>query len=162
MAFDFPNSPTVGQVVTTPGGQQYQWDAVKWGPPSAVAAAQMGNVGRNLLHNPYFNVQQRGVGPWSATGAYTADRWFLGLGSGDTATVTVQAANDAARAGVGDEACVNFLGIVFTGASGASNLVFFSQRIEGVRRFAGKTVTLSFYADATAAGVKLGAGFDQN
>src|SRR5215467_9290680 len=101
MAFDFPNAPTVGQVVTTTGGQQYQWDAVKWGPPTQLAQAQLGNVGRNLLHNPYFNVQQMGQGPWTV-GSYTADRWlsFLSL---DTATINIYAASDANRTSVNDE-----------------------------------------------------------
>lgn len=30
MAFSFPDNPTVGQQVTGPGGQVYQWDGVKW------------------------------------------------------------------------------------------------------------------------------------
>jgi hypothetical protein len=30
MAFDFPSNPTIGQIVTGPGGIQYQWDGVKW------------------------------------------------------------------------------------------------------------------------------------
>ena len=30
MAFDFPNSPTVGQIATGPGGQSYQFDGSKW------------------------------------------------------------------------------------------------------------------------------------
>src|SRR5215831_10527895 len=109
MAFDFPNSPTVGQVVTTTGGQQYQWDAVKWGPPAAVAAAQMGNVGRNLLHNPYFNVQQRGVGPWTVNG-YTADRWAQFF-NGGTSSINVQANGDGMRALIGDEAARYSIGI---------------------------------------------------
>lgn len=30
MAYDFPNTPTTGQVVTGPGGIQWQFDGVKW------------------------------------------------------------------------------------------------------------------------------------
>jgi len=30
LAFDFPNSPTVGQIATGPGGQSYQFDGSKW------------------------------------------------------------------------------------------------------------------------------------
>src|SRR5208282_354029 len=37
------------------------------------------DTGRNKLHNPLFRVQQRGLGPWTGAGNYTADRWLLGL-----------------------------------------------------------------------------------
>lgn len=40
----------------------------------ATSAAAANNVGRNLLHNPLFQVNQRGAGPWTVLGAYTSDR----------------------------------------------------------------------------------------
>lgn len=43
---------------------------------------------RNMLVNPDFEVLQRGNGPFSANGAYTADRWQLLLGASSTAAIT--------------------------------------------------------------------------
>ncbi len=108
-----------------------------------------GNVGRNLLHNPLFQVGQRGGGPWTAAASYTADRWQLNL-SLDTNSVTRNVATDALRAAVGDEAMQYFISDTFTGSGGAGAYSFISQAIEGVRRLAGKTVTVSFYAVGSA------------
>jgi len=163
MAFDFPNSPTVGQVVTTPGGQQYQWDAVKWGPPTAVTAAQMGNVGRNLIHNPYFNVQQRGTGNWTTVG-YTADRWYLSFittGGAVNAAINTLAASTAGNA-FADEAAQYIFSIVATAGTGAGDATLFTQRIENVRRLSGKTITVSFWAWAASAGLRMGVELQQN
>ena len=124
-----------------------------------VAAAQ-NNVGRNLIHNPLFNVAQRGAGPFTAAGVYMLDRWANYIAS-DAASFVQFAVNDTDRAQIGDEAATWFLTNSFTGnaAATAANQVF--QRIEGVRRLAGKTVTVSFYAKASAA-LKLGVSLDQS
>ena len=125
---------------------------------TAVAPAFNG-VGRNLLHNPLFNVAQRGAGPWT-TSVYTADRWFLGV-SLDTVSINVIAAADADRTQIGDEAATRYLQNNFTGNAGAAAVSYIHQPMEGVRRFAGKTVTVSFWAAASSA-LKLGANIYQN
>jgi hypothetical protein len=123
-------------------------------PNLAVQLGSSNDVGRNLLHNPLFNIQQRGAGPWTATG-FMVDRWRLTL-SLDTASASVVSASDSARALIGDESCRYLLQNVFTGNAGASAFNEFTHSIEGVRRLAGKTVTLSFYAFSSVAGLKLG------
>jgi hypothetical protein len=125
---------------------------------TAVAPA-LNNVGRNLLHNGLFNVAQRGTGPWTASG-YTLDRWNAAIGT-DAASFTQTAMSDGQRAQIGDEASTYCLSNVFTGnaAAGALNAVL--QRIEGVRRLTGKSVTVSFYASASAT-QKLGVSIDQH
>src|SRR5678810_1043983 len=91
--FDFPNSPTIGQQVIEPNGAAVQWDGTKW----ASVAGQVNsvsplynNVGRNLIHNSMFNVNQRGLGSWTTSGVYTSDRWYMGF-SGGTYTASVGA-----------------------------------------------------------------------
>ena len=166
MAFDFPNSPTTGQVVTTPVGLQYSWDGVKWvasgstSPQNWAPAGAMGNAGRNFIHNSRFNIQQRGVGPWTANG-FLADRWQLAL-SGDTVSASIVLASDAIRAAVGDEACQQFLSAVITGNSAVGSFSEFTHAIENVRRLAGKTVTLSFWAWTSVGTAKLGLNGYQN
>lgn len=158
MAFDFPNSPSTGQRVTGVGGIVYVWDGVKWTSSIGNLTVQsMGDIGRNLIHNPLFNVAQRGAGPWIAT-AYTADRWGLYFLNG-TAQVSILA--EAAGAWVGDESGTNVLQCNFAGSATAGSTLQIYQPIEGVRRLSGKTVTASFWASASVAGLKLGLSLDQ-
>ena len=128
---------------------------------NAAVAPSFNNVGRNLVHNPLFNIQQRGAGPWTTQGGiYTLDRWNL-YAATDTFSISAQAITDATRTAIGDEAAQFSLQNVFTGsaASAAYNALY--QNVETVRRLSGKTVTLSFWGVATAAGKKLGIVLDQ-
>jgi len=118
------------------------------------------NVGRNLLHNAMFNIQQRGNAGWNGNGNYTADRWRL-LFSGDTNTITVPPITDAQRAAIGDEAAQYSLTNTFTGGAAAGNYSIVQQSMENVRRFSGKTVVVSFWASASAA-LRLGVGINLN
>ena len=117
------------------------------------------NTGRNLLHNPLFNVAQRGVGPFTAQG-YTLDRWYVAA-TLDAINVSQQPVNDANRAQIGDESAESYMGMTFTGNAGASAFSTIYQPIEDVRRLGGKTVTVSFYAQASSA-LKLGVSLSQN
>ena len=102
--FDFPNSPSVGQRVTGVGGIVYVWDGVKWtNSVGGVTVQSMGDVGRNLIHNPMFNIAQRGGGPFTTAGATTLDRWLMTF-SGDTLSVATLALSDTDRSQIGDEA----------------------------------------------------------
>jgi hypothetical protein len=152
---DFPNSPTTGQVFNN----EWTWDGVKW----AAIAPGMHDVGRNLLHNPLFNVAQRGTGFSSVVGSwvYTVDRWkCIGTAAGDTLSLGRVVAVDSDRTAIADEAVSFLITNNFTGGSGAANSIAIQQPIEGVRRLANKTVTVSFWAIASAA-LKVGVSFDQ-
>jgi hypothetical protein len=156
--FDFPNSPTVGQIVTGGNGASYQWDGVKWDASSAITGAAANNVGRNLLHNGLFNIAQRGDGPLTTNG-FAADRWAFYRDT-DTGAIT---RNVTALGGIaGDESSAYYMLVDFTGSVVASGLSALYQSIEDVRRLAGKTVTVSFYALCWAGNIKLGVSFDQN
>jgi hypothetical protein len=128
------------------------------GPPGATSNAS--NVGRNYLHNPLFNISQRGAGPFTASG-YTLDRWYLNA-TLDAASVTQAAIADAGRTVIGDEEAAFALLNTFTGNAGAGAITLVSQRVENLRRLAGDTVTLSFWAQAQSAGLKLGVNVTQN
>jgi hypothetical protein len=128
---------------------------------AAATGTALTNVGRNLIHNPLFAIAQRGAIAVT-TVAYTAmDRWYLYFNL-DTVSVQSIAYNDAQRAQIGDEAIAVGLMSTFTGNAGAASETIVLQRIESVRRLAGKTVTASFWAHASVAGVKLGVSFDQS
>jgi len=119
----------------------------------------LGNTGRNLLHNGLFNVAQRGTGPWTGTGSFTADRWAITL-AGDTVSVALFATSDAQRTAIGDEAATACIQNVFTGNAAVGSYSYLTQAIEGVRRLAGKQVTISFWAVASAA-LKIGVNLYQ-
>ena len=127
---------------------------------SAAVDTALNNAGRNKLHNGQFAINQRGLGPWTTNGSYTSDRWVLQLVS-DTVNVSVGPLLDAHRTQIQDEEATVYLGNTFTGsaAAGAFNLV--AQRIENVRRLAGKIVTVSFWAIASTGTPKLGINFLQ-
>jgi len=42
--FDFPNSPTVGQIVTAPSGASYQYDGLKWLAYNAGGGTSTGDI----------------------------------------------------------------------------------------------------------------------
>jgi len=127
---------------------------------NAVVAPAFNDVGRNLIHNGLFNIQQRGAGPFTALG-YTADRWAVVL-SNDANSVTTVALADADRTAIGDEAAINALQDVFTGSATAGSYSLLTQRIESVRRLGGKQVTASFWARATAGAPRIAIVVQQN
>ena len=170
---DFPNSPTLNQVFTAPNGVLWQWDGAKWvagqgaatayataGYVDAAVATALHNTGRNLLHNPLFNVAQRGAGVWSVSGN-TADRWGFGINL-DTSTAQIAALSDANRASIGDEAAASGFLVTATGNAGAAAYTEAFQRMEDVRRLAGKTITVSFWAWVGSGTPKIGVSVDQN
>jgi hypothetical protein len=101
--------------------------------------------GKNLLVNGAMDFWQRGTSIPLSTNTYTADRWFW-YRFGGGATVSRQLVNDS----------VNLPNIQYSlrvqrdaGNSG-TNVIGGSQSLETINSipFAGKTVTLSFYARA--------------
>lgn len=127
-------------------------------PVAANANAALNDTGRNLIHNPVYTVAQRGAGPFTSQ-LYTVDRWFRNVAT-DTMSISQVALSDAIRAAIGDETAVYCLQNTFTGtASGANSM---SQRVEGVRRLSGKTLTLSLWAWATSGTPKLAPSYTQH
>jgi hypothetical protein len=127
---------------------------------AAATATALHDVGRNTLHNSMFTIAQRGTGPFSASN-YTLDRWWVDIAL-DTSNVTQGPFSDTQRSQIGDEAAEQALIVGVTGNAGAAALTAVSQPIEGVRRLAGKTVTASFWAYATAGTPKVGVGIIQS
>ena len=119
-----------------------------------VASSQQ-NVGRNKLHNSMFNVAQRGAGPFTVAGSLSLDRWSLYFNL-DTLSIQQTIVSDGDRSQIGDEAAKACLGAVFTGNAGAAAQSILSQSIEDVRRVAGKTVIVSFWAKYTSGTPRLG------
>src|SRR5580765_2798538 len=135
------------------GRQNGQW--------TNLGASQLqGNVGRNLIHNSTFTVLQRGAGPWTTSYKYTADRWAAGPVL-DIVSYSLILLSDNDRTQIGDESAINAFQNVFTGNAGATAYNLVVQKLENVRRLAGKNVTVSFWAIASVANLKLGINFNQ-
>jgi hypothetical protein len=129
---------------------------------NAATGGSSSDVGRNTLHNPLFNVAQRGNGPWTTGGGiFTADRWKQDLNGGSLSTTRITL-TDADRAAIGDEAATFAMQYVVVGGALAANYTTPAlQAIEDLRRLAGKTVVISFWAKAASGTPKLGASIDQ-
>ena len=163
-----PLSPKVGTLwFDTIDGHLYcRYDdgtSAQWVSTAGAAgpAGSPNDVGRNLIHNPLFNIAQRGAGPFTVatvTG-YGLDRWATNVQGADAASFQRFALTDSDRAQIGDEAAAYTFANNFTGSS--SGYTEITQRIEDVRRLAGKTITLSFFSDANAT-LKLGINAGQS
>jgi hypothetical protein len=108
-------------------------------------------AGKNKILNGDFGIWQRGTSFSSpATNTYLADRWCLEYnGTGATRTISQQTFTPGSAPVAGYEGTY-FLRYnqSVAGTGGSFNLL--EQRIEDVRTFAGQTVTLSFWAKASA------------
>lgn len=152
----FTGNPTAPTQATTDSSTKLASTAFV--QAAAASGPALNNFGRNLLHNSLFNVAQRGAGPWSVVG-YTFDRWGLSF-SNDTISISVVNLADTDRAAIGDESAWSALQATFTGNAAAGAYSQMVQPVEGVLRLSGKTVTMSFWAKASAA-LKLGVNITQ-
>jgi hypothetical protein len=82
--------------------------------------------------------------------------------TGGTMFSNISSYTDANRVSIGDESATVFLAATVAGGAGAGDFAILSQFIEGVSRLAGKTVTISFWANASAGTPKLGVGVRQS
>lgn len=125
---------------------------------AAAAAAGVAAVGttRNAVVNGGFDIWQRGspiVVPVS-TNTWTADRWrAFHDGAGGTTTITFQATGASIGYDLLHDAGLRNVGLyTVTGAAAGQTVRQFITPIEDVHTFSGRTVTLSFYANAVTGG----------
>lgn len=130
---------------------------------AAGAALPFGYGYRNRLINPFFDIWQRATSFASpATASYTADRW-LSLFDGTAGTYTVSRQATTPGVVVGDMPERAFFLRYNASVAGSGNTFrWLSQRIEGVRNFAGMRVAVKIAlgaASATTVGVSLRQNF---
>lgn len=101
---------------------------------------------RNRVINGDFLVWQRGTSQ-TASGYGSDDRW-ANANNGSTKTHSLQFFTLGQTAVPGEPAA--FSRTVVSSVAGASNFVVKHHRMEGVRTFAGQTITISFWAKADA------------
>lgn len=86
----------------------------------------------DLLTNGGFEIWQRGSGPYTGSGDYTADRWQQSLGSGST----ISTSRDSGNSDDGSEYCA---AVTYTHLNESG--IF--QRLENYQQLRNKTITFS-------------------
>jgi hypothetical protein len=121
----------------------------------ATASAGSSQVaGKNAIINGDFLINQRAFTSNTTTGAYNFDRW-LQQNSGGTFTVTPQTFTPGA-APIATYEGRKYLQGITASQSAAGHYAIVTQRIEDVTRYAGTTVTISFFAKADTGTPKIG------
>ena len=117
-------------------------------------------AGKNKIINGDFNINQRAFSSTTTNNAYGFDRFKLTY-SGGTTTMSAQTFT-AGTAPVAGYEGKNFVRLVSASQSGTSDYSACRQSIEDVRNFAGKTVTVSFWAKASTGTPNIGTTLAQN
>jgi hypothetical protein len=109
-----------------------------------------GQAGKNKVINGNFGIWQRGTSFTSNVSGetYTADRWVSLVNGTGTRTVAQQTFTPGTAPVAGYEG--QYFLRLGCSASGTATYFAVKQRIEDVRTFAGQTVTISFWAKASA------------
>jgi hypothetical protein len=159
----FASSAARAAAVTSPQEGQYSflkdtnsteyYDGAAW----VSASGSSGSVqvaGKNAVINGDFLINQRGFTSNTTTNAYNFDRW-LQQNSGGTFTVTPQTFTPG-TAPVATYEGRKYLQGITAGQSAVGHYAIITQRIEDVTRYAGTTVTISFFAKADTGTPKIG------
>jgi hypothetical protein len=145
--------PVEGMVTYLEDSNSLQlWDGGSWTAAGGVSSG-------NAIINGAFEINQRQFSSSTANANYHFDRWRQD-NVGGTVTASSQAFTLGAAPVAGYEG-TNFLRTVVAGQSAADHYALANQRIEGVRTFAGQTVTISFFAKAATGTPKIGVGVSQ-
>ena len=120
-----------------------------------------GQAGKNKIINGDFSINQRAFTSSTTDGVFTYDRFGCRLTGDGTSTVSAQTFTPGTAPVAGYEA-TNYLRFVTTGQTSAAVRTVLRQTIEGVRTFAGQTVTLSFWAKAATGTPKIAANLFQS
>lgn len=167
-----PASPLPGMLwFDSVSGQLFLWyldpsGPGQWVPSNAPlqttpVASGLGNVGRNILHNSGFNVNQRGLGAFTTSG-YTSDRWRNEFVGGTCSTTINPITSATSVANFGDDYCKNINVAAVSGGSGVNDYAMLRQFHEDIRRIAGRTVIVSFWAWANSGTPKVCVELQQN
>lgn len=153
---NYPN-PTLAPVIDALLAG-YPWSNGDLAPAAAIASSKMAgypwhnadlaaDVARpNQLTNGGFRNWQRGGGPFTATGAYSADRWYSSIGVGSTLSVVKQV-GATPLPGAGTIVCAQ---LAYTHVAG-SNFVQDLKTTDGYDGLRGQVVSLSMWVWCNAA-----------
>jgi len=145
-----------GAVVSDIPYNSTSWDGVSTIAPSKNAVRDQRELDaismfrKNVIINGNFDVWQRGTSFSEPSGDFTADRWWMAFdGNGDGTCDLTRETFTVGQTDVPNEPAY-FIRIDQSVAATGQILMSLSNRIEDVRTFAGKTITLSLYIKALA------------
>lgn len=142
-------------------------DALEFAPVTATdadtvdgyhASSLMGGF-KNKLINPGFTINQREVAAVTSASGFAVDRWKFTFASVTSTSMSREAFTVGQTTVPGNPKY--YLRTVLSGSDAAAAAALLDQTIGGVEQLSGKTVTLSFWAKASAAGLKLRIRTDQ-
>ena len=113
---------------------------------------------RNAIINGDFRINQRNFTSITADGTFGFDRWRIGASGGTTTHSSVAFTPGNAIPGYEP---TNHARLVSSGQSTADSYSILLQPIEGVRTFAGQTITISFWAKTASGTPKVAVELDQ-
>jgi hypothetical protein len=116
-------------------------------------------AGKNKIINGDFYWNQRNFTSTTSVAAFGFDRFNL-LYQNGTVTYSAQAFSPGTAPVAGYEA-VNYARLVTASQSTSSSYATINQVLEGVRTFAGQTVTFSLWAKVSTGTTPIGVAFDQ-
>lgn len=108
---------------------------------------------KNAIRNGDMGVAQRGNGPFTISNVYTVDGWQMTFVGG---TFSVSRVVNPLGSGSNAQGSKYALRVVTAGQAAAGDLSAIVQKIEGVEKYAGKEVTLSFRAFSGSGTPKIG------
>lgn len=146
---------TNGQVLTADSTAS---TGLAWATPSS--PTNLFYAGKNKMINGDFRINQRNFTSNTAGGSFNFDRWFQD-NDGGTVTCTPQTFTPGTAPVAGYEGST-FLRQVVASQSTTAQYAQIRQKVEGVRTFAGQTVTLSFWAKAASGTPKIAPMFQQD
>jgi hypothetical protein len=118
-------------------------------------------AGKNAIINGDYRFNQRSFTSTTTSFTYGFDRFFLQRGAGGTVTYSAQTFT-AGTAPVAEYEGINFARLVTTSQSATNDYSVQRQKIENVRTFAGRTVTMSAWIKAGTNGVPFNFSLVQN
>lgn len=154
-----PSLPTGTTATTQAYGTDTTAPATTAFVQAAVLPVAQARSFRNLLDNPQFVIAQRGIGPFSVSGTFVADRWIV---FSVLDTIFFRSIAAASFPLVSAEPDTTYW--LEMDVSGSSNVTAYTQavqKIESVRRISGRTVTVSFYASINIGTGRIGLSLDQ-
>ena len=130
--------------VCTVAGTPGTWQIVGTPPTAQIA-------GKNAVINGDFNISQRGTTFNSITAnTWSLDRWLIGYkDAGITLNVSQQTFTPGTAPVSGYESA-NYIQLQNTAFGSSTNTYYFATKIEDVRKYAGQTVTLSYWAQVSS------------
>ena len=147
---------TTGQVLSKTSGTDMDFT---WIAAGGSGSAQV--AGKNGILNGDFLINQRAFTSTTTNAVFTFDRWFTGVVGDGTKTYTPQTFTPGA-APIADYEGRTYLQCVTASGTSASVIALIQQNIEDVTKYAGQTITISFFAKAATGTPKIGVELTQN